>query len=97
MLTTNRVETLKRALVERPGRIDLAVEAARPDATGREKLLRLYAHELTWIFPTQAGWSPPPRRVNLNEAALQMALAELSSKRQALTRSLLGAVNSPQP
>lgn len=51
VLTTNRVETLERALVDRPGRIDLAVEVPRPDAIGREKLLRLYARELTLNLP----------------------------------------------
>ncbi|MDQ3762916.1 MAG: ATP-binding protein [Actinomycetota bacterium] len=51
VLTTNRVETLERALVDRPGRIDLAVEVPRPDAAGREKLLRLYAREVTLDLP----------------------------------------------
>ncbi|TDD65313.1 ATP-binding protein [Actinomadura rubrisoli] len=46
VLTTNRVESLERALSERPGRIDLAVEIPRPDAEGRIDLLRLYAREL---------------------------------------------------
>jgi ATP-dependent 26S proteasome regulatory subunit len=43
VLTTNRVETMETALVERPGRVDLAVEVPRPDADCRERLLRLYA------------------------------------------------------
>ncbi len=51
VLTTNRVETLERALVDRPGRIDLAVELPRPDAAGREKLLRLYARAVTLDLP----------------------------------------------
>jgi DNA polymerase III delta prime subunit len=42
ILTTNRVEVLERALAERPGRVDEAVEIAAPDAAGREQLLRLY-------------------------------------------------------
>ncbi len=46
VLTTNRVEAMERALVERPGRVDLAVEVPRPDAVGRERLLRLYARDL---------------------------------------------------
>lgn len=122
VLTTNRVETLERALVDRPGRIDLAIEVARPDAAAREKLLRLYARELTLDLPDasrlvaatdgvtasfmrelvrravlrQLESTPPNRRVNLDEAALQTALDELSSERQALTRSLLGAANSRQ-
>ncbi len=43
VLTTNRVDVLERALADRPGRVDLAVEIPRPDAAGRERLLRLYA------------------------------------------------------
>ncbi|GAA2413919.1 AAA family ATPase [Actinomadura vinacea] len=46
MLTTNRVRSLERALTERPGRIDLAVEIPRPDAEGRLRLLRLYGRKL---------------------------------------------------
>jgi DNA polymerase III delta prime subunit len=42
VLTTNRVEVLERALAERPGRVDEAVEIGAPDAAGRERLLRLY-------------------------------------------------------
>jgi hypothetical protein len=46
VLTTNRVKVLERALTERPGRVDLAVEVPRPDAEGRARLLRLYARDL---------------------------------------------------
>ncbi|MFI0483368.1 ATP-binding protein [Actinomadura sp. 9N215] len=46
VLTTNRVNVLERALTERPGRVDLAVEIPRPDAAGRLRLLRLYARDL---------------------------------------------------
>jgi ATP-dependent 26S proteasome regulatory subunit len=42
VLTTNRVEVLERALAERPGRVDEAVEVGPPDDPGRERLLRLY-------------------------------------------------------
>jgi cell division protease FtsH len=42
MLTTNRVDILERALAERPGRVDAAVEIAPPDADGRARLFRLY-------------------------------------------------------
>ena len=45
ILTTNRVEVLERALAERPGRVDEAVEIAAPDAPGRDRLLRLYGAE----------------------------------------------------
>lgn len=42
VLTTNRADELERALADRPGRVDLAVEVPRPDAEGRRRLLRLY-------------------------------------------------------
>jgi cell division protease FtsH len=46
LLTTNRVDILERALAERPGRVDAAVEIAPPDAEGRVRLLRLYGEGL---------------------------------------------------
>ncbi|MFI9815590.1 ATP-binding protein [Saccharothrix variisporea] len=46
VLTTNRADELERALADRPGRIDLAVEVPRPDAEGRLRLLRLYGREV---------------------------------------------------
>jgi len=42
LLTTNRVDIVERALAERPGRVDAAVEIAPPDKDGRLRLLRLY-------------------------------------------------------
>ncbi|MGS0686571.1 AAA family ATPase [Nakamurella sp. GG22] len=42
VLTTNRATMLEEALVQRPGRIDLAVEIPRPDADGRRQLAELY-------------------------------------------------------
>jgi len=47
VLTTNRADILETALADRPGRVDLAVEIPRPDATCRERLLRVYARDLT--------------------------------------------------
>ena len=46
LLTTNRVELLERALAERPGRVDLAVEIGLPDAAARRLLFALYARGL---------------------------------------------------
>ena len=43
VLTTNRAGVLERALADRPGRVDLAVEIPKPDRQARERLLRLYA------------------------------------------------------
>ena len=46
ILTTNRPETLEPALVNRPGRIDQAIEFPLPDETLRERLIALYARAL---------------------------------------------------
>lgn len=46
LLTTNRVDSLERALVQRPGRIDLAMEIPRPDINGRKALINLYGAKL---------------------------------------------------
>jgi hypothetical protein len=42
LLTTNRADLLEPALAARPGRVDVAVEIALPDAPARERLLALY-------------------------------------------------------
>jgi hypothetical protein len=46
VLTTNRVESLERALADRPGRVDLAVEIPHPDAAARLRMFELYARGL---------------------------------------------------
>ena len=46
LLTTNRVDILERALSERPGRVDAAVEIGPPDREGRVKLFQLYGSGL---------------------------------------------------
>ena len=48
LLTTNRVQQLERALVQRPGRVDLAVEIPLPDADGRRRLLDLYRGDVAY-------------------------------------------------
>ncbi|MFG1908485.1 AAA family ATPase [Kribbella sp. NPDC048928] len=42
LLTTNRADLLEPALMQRPGRVDMAVEVPLPDNDGRARLLRLY-------------------------------------------------------
>jgi hypothetical protein len=42
LLTTNRADLLEPALAARPGRVDVAVEIALPDADARRRLLELY-------------------------------------------------------
>ncbi|MDQ7876369.1 ATP-binding protein [Microbacterium sp. QXD-8] len=48
IMTTNRVEVLERALAERPGRVDLAVEVPLPAPAERRRLFRRYAHGLPY-------------------------------------------------
>ncbi len=50
VLTTNRPDMLERALAQRPGRVDLAVEIPLPALQERIELLRLYGRK--------AGFSP---------------------------------------
>ncbi|GHH70317.1 AAA family ATPase [Promicromonospora soli] len=46
VLTTNRADLLERALAQRPGRVDLAVEIPLPDAGARRRLFELYRGHL---------------------------------------------------
>lgn len=46
VMTTNRVDVLERALAERPGRVDLAVEIPLPAEEERRRLFRRYAYDL---------------------------------------------------
>lgn len=46
LLTTNRADLLEPALAARPGRVDVAVEIALPDAAARERLLALYGKDV---------------------------------------------------
>ncbi len=46
LLTTNRADLLEPALAARPGRVDVAIEIALPDAAARQRLLELYGRSL---------------------------------------------------
>ncbi len=46
VMTTNRPDLLEKALAQRPGRIDLAVEIALPDHEARRRLFDLYSRDL---------------------------------------------------
>jgi len=46
VLTTNRADLLEPALAARPGRIDVAVDVALPDAAARRRLLQLYGRSV---------------------------------------------------
>jgi hypothetical protein len=48
VMTTNRVDVLERALAERPGRVDLAVEIPLPASAERQRLFRRYANDLPY-------------------------------------------------
>ena len=76
ILTTNRADLLERALVERPGRVDLAVEIAKPDLEARERLFRLYAADLL-----AAG--------QLTEAAVHTAAARTEGVTASFTKELI--------
>ena len=58
VLTTNRADMLETALADRPGRVDLAIEIPRPDASCRERLFRVYVRDLALdadLDPVVAG------------------------------------------
>jgi AAA+ superfamily predicted ATPase len=46
LMTTNRVDVLERALAQRPGRVDLAVDVPRPGPDERARLFALYSRGL---------------------------------------------------
>ena len=48
LLTTNRAEALEKALIQRPGRVDLAVEIPLPEEADRRALINLYAADLAF-------------------------------------------------
>jgi ATP-dependent Zn protease len=82
ILTTNRVEVLERALAERPGRVDEAVEIGPPDGPGRERLLRLYGADtglerldLSAAVAGTAGVTATYLRELVRRAVIQAALA----------------------
>jgi hypothetical protein len=50
LLTTNRADLLEPALAARPGRVDVAVEIALPDAPARERLLTLYGQSVPLVL-----------------------------------------------
>ena len=85
LLTTNRADLLERALVERPGRVDLAVEISKPDLESRERLFRLYAAELL-----ASG--------QLTEAAVHTAAARTEGVTASFTKELIrrAVINAAQ-
>ncbi|RJT77768.1 AAA family ATPase [Arthrobacter cheniae] len=79
ILTTNRVDMLERALAQRPGRVDLAVEVPLPAEHERAALLRLYARGL----PFSAG--------TIGTVAGRMEGTTASFTRELVRRTVLAA------
>lgn len=82
VLTTNRVDMLERALAQRPGRVDLAVEIPLPEAEERAALLNLYAKDI--------GFSP----CAITEAAEGTDGTTASFARELVRRSVVAAALS---
>lgn len=79
VLTTNRVDMLERALAQRPGRVDLAVEIPLPARPERVALLKLYSRGIT--FSTAA----------LEEAAARTEGTTASFARELIRRAVVAA------
>lgn len=85
ILTTNRADLLERALSQRPGRVDLAVEVPLPDRAARVKLFELYCAGL----PFGAG--------TLQSAADKTAGVTASFVKEAARRAVLRASEADRP
>lgn len=85
VLTTNRVDMLERALAQRPGRVDLAVEIPLPAQAERVALLRLYARGI--------GFSPAA----LEEAAARTDGTTASFARELIRRAVVAAALAGAP
>ncbi len=83
VLTTNRADLLERALVERPGRVDLAVEIAKPDLDGRRRLFALYG------APLLAAGQLTPGAVDAAAARTEGVTASFS--KEAIRRTVINA------
>jgi ATPase family associated with various cellular activities (AAA) len=91
VLTTNRVETLEHALSDRPGRVDLAMEIPRPDAEGRERLLRLYTRDVVLDLPD------PEPIVSATEGATASFIRELARRAVLRTIDTEGQIRLDEP
>ncbi len=79
VLTTNRVDMLERALAQRPGRVDLAVEIPLPSVNERAALLQLYSQDVG--FPAEA----------VSAAAARTAGTTASFAKELIRRAVLAA------
>jgi hypothetical protein len=99
VLSTNRPDVIEPALAARPGRVDLALEAPLPDAACRERLLRLYAREISLdasalkdLVSTTEGVTGAFIKELMRQATLRAALAGRAAQTadvQAITAELL--------
>lgn len=86
LLTTNRAEALERALAQRPGRVDLAVEIPLPDEPARQALIALYAAQVD--FSASA----------VEEAAVAAAGTTASYAKELVRRAvLIAAMDGREP
>lgn len=85
LLTTNRADLLERALAQRPGRVDLAVEVPLPDDAARGRLFRLYANGL------------PLTDDALEDAAARTAGVTASFVKEVIRRAVLLAAEAGRP
>jgi hypothetical protein len=85
VLTTNRADLLERALAQRPGRVDLAVEIPLPDDAARGRLFRLYAADL------------PFTAAALDDAAGRTAGVTASFVKEVIRRAVLLAAEAGHP
>lgn len=85
LMTTNRPDLLERALAQRPGRIDLAVEIPLPDKDARRALFALYAGDI--------GFSGDA----LDTAADRAEGVTASFAKELIRRSVLSAAIAQRP
>ncbi|WP_236778831.1 AAA family ATPase [Agromyces seonyuensis] len=93
VMTTNRVDVLERALAERPGRVDLAVEIPLPSLGERERLFRLYARDLPF---TDAALDEAARRAedvtgSFAKELMRRSVLRAGRRKEAPTDADLGA------
>ncbi|MBM7805642.1 hypothetical protein JOD57_001479 [Geodermatophilus bullaregiensis] len=87
VLTTNRADLLEPALADRPGRIDVAVDVALPDAAARRELLELYGRDV----PLRLSEDDVTAAVDRTEGVTASFLKEL------LRRAVLEALHEQDP
>jgi hypothetical protein len=83
LLTTNRADLLEPALAARPGRVDVAIEIALPDADARRRLLDLYGRSV----PLRLTQADLETRIERTEGVTASFIKEL------LRRSMLEALH----